>query len=86
MAMPDFTIPFQIETDASDVAIGGVLTQNDGPVAYYSQALNSAERNYPVHDRELLAIVRACRKWRPYIDGTRTTVITDHKPLTHLFT
>ena len=61
---------------------------NDGvdkPVAYYSQALNGAERNYPMHDRELLAIVRACQQWRPYIDGQRTRVLTDHEPLKHIF-
>ena len=48
--------------------------------------LTSAQRNYPVHDRELLAKVEVCARWRPYIDGQVTRVFTDHKPLVHLHT
>ena len=86
LALPDFSIPFQVECDASDVAVGGVLTQNSRPIAYLSKTLTSAEKNYSVHDRELLSIVTCCKAWRPYLDGQRTTVITDHKPLTYLAT
>ena len=50
-------------------------------MAFFSRSLTSAERNYPTHDRELLAIVTACKRWRPYLDGQRTTCWTDHKPL-----
>ena len=39
-----------------------------------------------MHDRELLAIVIACKRWRPYLDGRKTRVVTDHKPLVHVFT
>ena len=71
-----------LETDASDLATGAVLLQKhrDGlhPVAYYSKKLNPAERNYSVYDKELLAIYRACMKWRCYLDGRHTTVFTDH--------
>ena len=81
LRLPDFNDPFELETDASDIAVGGVLTQHGFPVAYYSKALNTAECNYPVHDRELLAIVQACKRWRPYLAGSRTVVWTDHKPL-----
>ena len=69
LSLPDFNLPFTIETDASDVAIGGVLMQTGQPVAYFSKALNSAECNYPVHNRELYAIVTACKRWRHYISG-----------------
>ena len=84
LVLPDFGKPFTIETDASDVALGAVLMQGERPVAYFSHSLNSAERNYPVHERELLAIVCACKRWRPYIDGQRTQVLTDHKPLIYV--
>ena len=53
------------------------------PEAYYSKKLNTAERKYPVHDRELLAIVNACSKWRCYLANRTTKVFTDHKPLEH---
>ena len=68
LALPDFTQPFYLETDASDTAVGGVLMQNHRPIAYFSKSLNTAERNYPTHDRELLAIVLSSCRWRPYLD------------------
>lgn len=42
--------------------------------------------NYPVHEREMLAIVLAVLRWRHYLDGKKTLVLTDHAPLVHLFT
>ena len=56
------------------------------PVQYFSRKLNSAERNYSTGDRELLAIVAACKRWRPYLDGKKNVVLTDHKPLTAIYT
>ena len=59
----DTNRPFVVETDASDFAIGGILSQSYNgalhPVAYYSRKLSSAKINYEVHDKELLAII-AC--------------------------
>lgn len=86
LAIPNFERDFTIETDASDVAVGAVLMQDGHPVAYLSKSLNAAQRNYHTTDRELLAIVTACKHWRPYLDGRKTVVITDHKPLVALFT
>ena len=85
--MPDFdTANFVVETDASDVAVGAVLMQHDWPVAFMSKALNSAQCNYHTTDHELLAIVLACKRWHPYLDGKKTVVLTDHKPLIGLHT
>lgn len=82
---PDFSKPFNITTDASNVAIGAVLSQGpigkDLPVAYASRTLNESERNYSTIEKELLAIVYACKYFRPYIFGTKFNIITDHKPL-----
>ena len=73
---------FVIKTDTSDLAVGAVLQQDQGnglqPVAYLSHRLNAAEQNYPMHEKELLAIVMAMRKWRPYFDGRSTLVVTNH--------
>jgi len=60
--------PVTMETDASEYAIGAICSQpnNNGilhPVAYYSWKLKDLERNYNIHDKELLAIVDALRKW-----------------------
>ena len=79
---------FVIETDASNVAIGGVLSQDQGnglqPIAYYSKKLTGAPHNYATHEQELLTIIVAIKKWRAYIDGKHTCVITDHAPVTAL--
>jgi len=87
---PDFTKRFTIVPDASGNAIGGVLCQDQGnglqPVAYKSRKLLKAERNYPVHEQELLAILYCCKQWRHYIMGTKVQVQTDHAPLRYLHT
>ncbi|GJP66737.1 hypothetical protein CLOP_g23646 [Closterium sp. NIES-67] len=80
--------PFEFITDASDIAIGAVLMQDFGnglqPIAYESRKMQSAERNYPVHDKEMLAIVHAFKIWRCYLTGADMTVRTDHKSLQYL--
>ena len=90
MRMPDTTQPFIIESDASLTMTAVVLRQQDvnrdwHSVAYLSQSLLPAERNYEIYDRELLAIVRALEAWRHYIMGGphAVRVLTDHKNLTY---
>jgi len=87
LILPNPEKHFTLTTDASDYAIGAVLSQNSGkgdqPVAYESRKLSPAEQKYPVHEKELLAIVHAIKVWRPYIEGRKFTVITDHSSLTY---
>jgi hypothetical protein len=88
---PDPHAPYIISTDASAFAIGGVLSQNqDGlerVVAYESRRLKQAERNYPTHDRELLAVMEVLRKWRHYIqNGHQTKVYTDNIATKYILT
>ena len=77
-----------VETDASDYAIAGILSQYepDGeihPLAFYSRTLHAAELNYDVHDKELLAIFEAFCSWHHYLEGTPlpVDVVTNHKNL-----
>ncbi|CAI7849176.1 unnamed protein product [Closterium sp. NIES-53] len=71
---------YVVEADASDQAVGAVLMQDHGnglqPIAYLSKKLHGAELNYPIHDKEALAIVVAFKAWRCYLEGAKTTVYT----------
>lgn len=85
---PDFTKPFILTTDASNFAIGAVLSQgtigSDLPVCYASRTLTDSETNYSTIEKELLAIVWATKYFRPYLFGRPFKIVTDHKPLTWL--
>ncbi|CAB0035625.1 unnamed protein product, partial [Trichogramma brassicae] len=82
---PDFNRPFVVTTDASDFAIGGILSQgkigNDLPIAYTSRSLTDAEVNYSTIEKELLGIVNAVQQFRPYLYRRKFQIVTDHKPL-----
>ncbi|KAG7674175.1 hypothetical protein KSW81_006007 [Nannochloris sp. 'desiccata'] len=82
---PEFGKPFVITTDASEFAVGAVLSQStpegERPVAFISQTLSDTERRWPTHDRELHAIVCALKRWRHYVEGVPITVLTDHNSL-----
>jgi len=90
----DPTKQITIETDASDTAIGACLSQSDDetrrlrPVAFYSRKMNSAELNYDIYDKELLAIVQALQEWRVYCEGAQhqVKILTDHKNLSFFMT
>ncbi|KAG3124912.1 hypothetical protein PI126_g23016 [Phytophthora idaei] len=87
LALPDETKPFSVVCDASDYAIGCALLQNDAGghgrvISFQSRQLMAAERNYPVHDKELLAMKYALVKVRVHLLGSRPFVIyTDHVSL-----
>ncbi|KAH6561475.1 hypothetical protein BASA62_009802 [Batrachochytrium salamandrivorans] len=90
---PDETREFVVEVNASDYALGGVLSQMDDtqslrPVAFYSRQLCPAERNYEIYDKELLAIVACLKEWRHYLQGSLHPfiVLTDHKNLEYFKT
>lgn len=77
---------FILKTDASNFALGAVLSNGDDrPVAFASRQLTKAERNWPVMHRELLAICWGLKKFRPYVYGRKIQIFTDHRPLIFLF-
>lgn len=88
LAYPSQDLPFILDTDASDLGTGAVLGQlhegEEKVVAYYSKSLSKEELNYCATRKELLAIVRAVKHFRPYLWGRKFTVRTDHASLVWL--
>ncbi|XP_058764184.1 uncharacterized protein LOC131637603 [Vicia villosa] len=86
---PDWSLPFEIMCDASDIAVGAVLGQRKDKllhVIYYaSHVLNPAQMNYATTEKELLAVVYAFDKFRSYLLGSKVIVYTDHAALKYLF-
>uniref|UniRef100_A0A1B6CD86 RNA-directed DNA polymerase n=2 Tax=Clastoptera arizonana TaxID=38151 RepID=A0A1B6CD86_9HEMI len=85
LKLPDFNKPFALTTDASNFAIGAVLSQKqdniDHPISFASRTLNKQEVNLSTIEKELLSIVWACKHFRPYLYGKKFIIYTDHKPL-----
>ena len=90
LAIPDDSKSYVVTTDASGFAIGATLSQDQGdglqPIAFLSHKMLPAERNYPVHEQELLAVIHALKEWRHYLHGRKFKVITDHRSLRYLST
>jgi hypothetical protein len=82
----DFKKDFVIFSDASDLGGGAVLSQKHGeeffPVAYASWLFKDAEINYSTTEREMLALIKAVRKWKPFFLEKKFQCFTDHKALT----
>lgn len=89
----DPSLPITLETDASDFAVGAVLSQTfpdnlRHPIAFFSKKMDPAQCNYEIHDKELLAIVLAFKNWRHYLEGSAhdVQVLTDHRSLEYFKT
>ncbi|GJT91560.1 ty3-gypsy retrotransposon protein [Tanacetum coccineum] len=86
LALPNFSEPFDLTTDASGVAIGAVLSQRDKPISFFSKKLCDRMQGNSTYIRELYAITEAIKKWRQYLLGRKFRVYTDHHSLKHLLT
>jgi hypothetical protein len=90
LATPREDLQFVVTTDASGYAVGASLSQDSGdglrPCAFMSKKMIPAERNYPVHEQELLAIICALKEWRHHLHGKKFRIITDHHSLRYLHT
>ena len=88
MAKPDWTKEFEIMCDASDYAMGAVLGQKTDKmfraIYYANKTFNEAQENYSTTEKEMLAMVFACEKFRPYILGSHVIIHTDHVAIKYL--
>lgn len=90
MRAPDWNRPFRCHTDASQLAVGGILTQIDDSgdeyvISYFSKRLTPAEENYSANDRELLGLVKFLQRFRCYLEGSEFEVLTDNQVLRYFF-
>ena len=89
LAHLDISVPLCVTSDASDVAVGGVLQQlvegSWQPIAFFSKRLQNAETRYSTFGRELLAIYLCIRHFSHILEGRSFHIFTDHKPLTYTF-
>ena len=87
---PDRSLPFEIMCDASDYAMGAVLGQikdkKHHAIAYASKTLTGPQLNYATTEKELLTVVFAIDKFRPYLVGAKVIIYTDHAALKYLLT
>ncbi|GFT81839.1 retrovirus-related Pol polyprotein from transposon 297 [Trichonephila clavipes] len=85
---PDFATEFILQTDASEVGAGVVLSQRiegeEHPIVFLSKKFSKAERNYSTVERELAAIIFGLKRLKHYLDGQKFIIETDHNPLRYL--
>jgi len=84
LCMPDFTLPFEVVCDASHAGIGGVLSQQGHPIAFFSENLNEAKSRYSTYKLELYAMVQTVKHWCYYLIHTEFVLFIDHDSLRHI--
>ena len=83
LAYPNFSKKFVLHTDASDLQLGSVISQENRPIAFYSRKLNSAQRRYTTTEKELLSIVETLKEFKTILLGYKIEIHTDHKNSVH---
>ena len=78
LRLPNLDLPFEVQTDASNKALGEVLVQEGHPVAFESWKLKVAEQRYSTHEKEMTAVVHCLQQWQHYLLGGIFTVVTDN--------
>jgi hypothetical protein len=84
LALPNFTVPFIVETGASDQGLGAVLMQHDKPIAFLSKTLSSNHKFLSIYEKEFWALIMAVERWRPYLQRQEFIIKIDHKSLAYL--
>jgi len=86
LKLPDFDKDFEIHSDASDFAIGGVIVQDGRPVAFESKKLSETERRWPTHEKDMWAVIYCLKTWGHYIGSKDVVVWTNNVTLKYFAT
>jgi hypothetical protein len=81
LVFPYFSKTFQVKCDVSGFAIGAVFSQDDMPVAYFSEKLNEAKIKYSTYDKEFYVVIQALKKWRHYLVPKEFVLCSDNHGL-----
>lgn len=81
LRLPDFTMNFTVECDASGVGIGAVMQQEGQPIAFFSRQLAARHQKLAAYERELIGLAKAVQHWRPYLWERPFLIRTDQYSL-----
>jgi hypothetical protein len=84
LALPDFSLPFTLEADASDFGIGAVLMQHGKPISFLSRTIGPTSAGLSTYDKEAMAILEALKKWKHYFSVTSLVIKTDQQSLKYI--
>ena len=84
LALPNFTIPFTLETDASGKGLGAVLMQGGKPIDFFSKALGPQAQTISIYEKDALAMLESLKKWHHYLLGNQLVIKTDQRSLKYL--
>jgi hypothetical protein len=84
LALADFSKPFVVKDNASDLGFGAVLMQEERHIAFISKPLSNTNKSMSIYEKEFMALILAVDKWRQYMQGHEFVIKTDHKSLAYL--